>query len=123
MPASEAGGVSSAFPLPFCCAATWPPAPQMKLTIPLVKSLGAPRPNVPGNFFCSSLASASSAAQVVGADVMPALVNSSLRYQMPRTPPNHGTAKLAPLTVSLARLPLIMVAPGPQDLTLVVMLA
>ncbi len=47
---------------------------------------------MPGYFFISSLASLTSSAQVVGAAVMPALANSSLRYQMPRTPPNHGTA-------------------------------
>ncbi len=54
---------------------------------------------------------------------MPALANWSLRYQMPRTPPNHGTAKLLPLTVSLARLPAMMSEPFDQDLTSVVMLA
>ena len=48
MPASDAGVFSSAIHLPFFCTATWPPAPQMKLTIPLVKLLGAPSPNVPG---------------------------------------------------------------------------
>src|SRR5262249_6560632 len=77
---------------------------------------------VPGNFFISSLASLTSSAQLVGGAVMPALANWSLRYQMPRTPPNHGTAKFCPLTVSLARLPPIRSAPGDQLLTLVVML-
>jgi hypothetical protein len=38
------------------------------------------------------LASLTSSGQVVGAELMPALVNWSLLYQMPRTPPNHGTA-------------------------------
>jgi hypothetical protein len=41
---------------------------------------------------------------------------------MPRTPPNHGTAKFCPLTVSLARFPAIRSEPGDQLLTLVVML-
>ena len=47
---------------------------------------------MPGYFFCSALASLTSWAQVAGAAVMPALANWSLRYQMPRTPPNQGTA-------------------------------
>ena len=92
MPASACGVFSVAVHLPPLCVATWPPAPQMKLTIPLVKLLGAPSPNVPGYFFCNDLASATNSAQVEGAEVIPALANSSLRYQMPRTPPNHGTA-------------------------------
>src|SRR5690242_21759874 len=40
---------------------------------------------------------------------------------MPRTPPNHGTAKFCPLTVSLARFPAMMSEPGDQPLTSVVM--
>src|SRR5215467_3082993 len=54
---------------------------------------------------------------------MPALLNWSLRYQMARTPPNHGTAKLLPFTVSLARLPEMMSEPCDQALTSEVMLA
>ena len=92
MPASDCGVFSVAVHLPPVCVATWPPAPQMKLTIPLVKSLGAPSPYVPGYFFSNVLASATSSAQVAGAEVIPALANWSLRYQMPRTPPNQGTA-------------------------------
>src|SRR6202044_2191514 len=42
MPASACGVFSVAVHLPPLCVATWPPAPQMKLTIPLVKLLGAP---------------------------------------------------------------------------------
>src|SRR5215472_391936 len=95
----------------------------MKLTIPFVKSLGAPRPYVPGNFFIRSFASATSCAQVVGGAVIPALANWSLRYQMARTPPNHGTAKLLPFTVSLARLPEMMSEPCDQALTSEVMFA
>src|SRR5215472_4195668 len=95
----------------------------MKLTIPFVKSLGAPRPYVPGNFFIRSFASATSCAQVVGGAVIPALANWSLRYQMARTPPNHGTAKLLDPIVSLARLPGIRSDPCDQALTSVVMLA
>ena len=90
-PASDCGLVSSAVHLPFFSVATWPPAPQMKLTMPLVKSLGPPRPYVPGNFCCSFCASLVSSAQVVGVEVIPAALNWSVRYQMPRTPPNHGT--------------------------------
>src|SRR6185437_6124701 len=117
MPASDAWVFSSATHLPFFCTATWPPAPQMKLTIPLVKLLGAPSPYVPGYLAISSLASLVSWAQVVGGEVMPALANWALRYQMPRTPPNHGTAKFCPLTVSLARFPVIRSEPGDQLLT------
>jgi hypothetical protein len=40
----------------------------------------------------SSFASATSCAQLAGGELMPALANWSFRYQMPRTPPNHGTA-------------------------------
>jgi len=49
-------------------------------------------PKLPGYFFISALASLTSAAHVVGGELMPAAWNSFLRYQMPRTPPNHGTA-------------------------------
>src|SRR5215471_16042864 len=95
----------------------------MKLTIPLVKSLGAPRPYVPGNLCIRSFASATSCAQVVGGEVIPALPNWSLRYQIARTPPNHGTAKLLDPIVSLARLPGIKSDPCDQALTSVVMFA
>src|SRR5215468_706151 len=105
MPASDCGELSCATHLPPCCTATWPPAPQMKLTIALVSSLGAPSPYVPGYAFISALASLTSCAQVVGGEEIPALANWFLLYQMPRTPPNHGTPKIVPLTVSLARLP------------------
>src|SRR5215475_13849593 len=54
---------------------------------------------------------------------MPALLNWSLRYQMARTPPNHGTAKLLPATVSFCRLPAMMSEPLDQDFTSEVMLA
>src|SRR5215469_12388908 len=54
---------------------------------------------------------------------MPALANWSLLYQMPRTPPNHGTAKFWPLTVSLARFPAMRSEPLLHALTLLVMLA
>ena len=42
---------------------------------------------------------------MVGVDVMPAAANWSLRYQMPRTPPNHGTPYTLPFWVSLASMP------------------
>src|SRR5215475_15408661 len=54
---------------------------------------------------------------------MPALANWSLLYQMPRTPPNHGTAKTLLPTVSFARLPLMMSEPGVQELTSLAMSA
>ena len=75
---------------------------------------------MPGYFFISSLASATSWAHVVGGAVMPAAANWSLRYQTPRTPPNHGTAKFWPLTVSLARLPAMRSELCDQLLTLLV---
>ena len=36
---------------------------------------------------------------------MPAFLNWSVRYHTPRTPPNHGTAYVVPLWVSLASMP------------------
>ena len=54
---------------------------------------------------------------------MPALANWSLLYQMPRTPPNHGTAKFWPLMVSLARLPAMRSEPFDHALTLFVTFA
>src|SRR5579875_1235494 len=53
----------------------------------------------------SFLASAVSWAQLVGGAEMPAAANWFLRYQMPRTPPNHGTAQVFEPSVSLASMP------------------
>src|ERR1700730_16015349 len=44
---------------------------------------------------------------------MPAALNWSVRYQTPRTPPNHGTAWTFPSCVSLASMPVTM--PGLAD--------
>jgi hypothetical protein len=40
----------------------------------------------------SFFASVTSSDQLAGGLLMPAALNWSVRYQMPRTPPNHGTA-------------------------------
>src|SRR5215469_13653255 len=95
----------------------------MKLTIAFVSSVGAPSPNVPGFLAIRVLASVTRYAMVVGGEVMPAAANWFLLYQMPRTPPNHGTAKMLPFTVSLARLPGMIWDPFDHAWTLVEMLA
>src|ERR1700733_716147 len=62
-------------------------------------------PKLPGYFFIRVLASEMSWAQVVGGELMPAAWNWFFRYQMPRTPPNHGTPQMFEPLVSLASMP------------------
>src|SRR5580693_7909483 len=117
MAASSAGEVRFAVQVPLLWVAIWPPAPQTKLANAFESSVMASMPYVPGNFAISFCASVASSAQLVGGLVMPAALNWSVRYQTPRTPPNHGTAKTLPFCVSLASMPVTMPGLADHELT------